>query len=949
MSKQLSNTKKTETKSMPQGMEGQASNKGNPSTPNKKQDGKKEKEKSNSAPNPKSTSNTSKTSKGNVGGKGQNIPNPKTKVNPIPALPTPQYEDVKISVTKVMRLDFQFYAEKCKLTLAEKRKAESEFITLNEFQYKLFLRLFIEMLKEEGVEPFIIKGLLRYILEKGLVAWLSVASDTWTNYVISGNYPVGDTIIFPLISDFLTRDIPKEIIAKKLAQILRFGNRFSPAGLDFMKKSSLDEFIANEARNKLWDREHPVPMVIQCWAGDAFRNIYPSRRDIPFKENLTAHCCIGSKTLDSIEATSKFTSTPGAVVDACTKKGCKRLSWELEQDIPERTDDYTKLVSETPLFKAPYLTTAGLDSERIKHAFDKYAEKDRAIKEWYLKRFDQSCGVFGKNIVTPIPVPKSWKGGRIVCPDHVTPQSKQIAKITFLRNWGATFGFQRTLPFDDQSIQRENARLGSLTRDIVTFDLSSASDFNRKSLVRTIVWNDMANWLLKDVPDMIYIPGDGADKDSSIPPYYIELCYMFAPMGSAETFDVEANIFYSIIEGACNYQDFICSRDPDFVEEDKDTDHCIKVVGDDITVKAKYADIVKEWLEACGLKVNMSKSCLGDGPLGTFREACGGDYLNGYDISVKYWPRKILLQPSGAATYKQEIDSYTGLAKDSLSSLIALSKNLRPIYPGASRIINEIILAFYPDMTSSAPGTPCGDIWWEFDFHKPEYRVLQKAIAVNCVQLSRSHWFDIRNSKWRPYATVNLENRSLKEQLEDIAPMLEGWNIYTKFGLEFCPYVTFMTNDKAWVGIVVREGMGKKEYPILFKAKWHQETISLSTAKSWLKSAKKYEPHTLLSKASFKDLVEKASKGEVDPRDRMHYLPTVTWMEGKLQPKKCLACSMISQGMVDKEAASSWLTYQEFLEQGPRYETELDRLLNVSSPYRKTEQFGIPYVSWSRK
>jgi hypothetical protein len=84
-------------------------------------------------------------------------------------------------------------------------------------------------------------------------------------------------------------------------------------------------------------------------------------------------------------------------------------------------------------------------------------------------------------------------------------------------------------------------------------------------------------------------------------------------MGNGFTFELESLIFFAIAS---------CSCDAGIVS----------VYGDDIIVPSQYATDVMKNLEMCGFSLNWDKSFI-DGP---FRESCGGDYFEGFDIRPVY-------------------------------------------------------------------------------------------------------------------------------------------------------------------------------------------------------------------------------------------------------------------------------------------------------------------------
>jgi hypothetical protein len=109
----------------------------------------------------------------------------------------------------------------------------------------------------------------------------------------------------------------------------------------------------------------------------------------------------------------------------------------------------------------------------------------------------------------------------------------------------------------------------------------------------------------------------------------------FAPMGSALCFPIETLIFAAI----CQY----VTREHGVTED-------YSVFGDDIIVPTQCVDDVLYVLEVLGFRANRSKSFSDSNCW--FRESCGGEYCDGYDVtpmrvSRNYRSKSQLLQITG--------------------------------------------------------------------------------------------------------------------------------------------------------------------------------------------------------------------------------------------------------------------------------------------------------------
>lgn len=161
----------------------------------------------------------------------------------------------------------------------------------------------------------------------------------------------------------------------------------------------------------------------------------------------------------------------------------------------------------------------------------------------------------------------------------------------------------------DLSDQHRNQRLamkGSIDGTLATVDLSSASD----TVSRELVWNllpfEWASLLDCARSETVTYKGE------------VFLLEKFSSMGNAFTFELESLIFYSLAWACCKYNQI---------------DHeLVSVYGDDIVIPVSAYQLLDGVLTECGFILNKKKS-FSSGP---FRESCGADYFNGFDIRPYY-------------------------------------------------------------------------------------------------------------------------------------------------------------------------------------------------------------------------------------------------------------------------------------------------------------------------
>lgn len=161
-----------------------------------------------------------------------------------------------------------------------------------------------------------------------------------------------------------------------------------------------------------------------------------------------------------------------------------------------------------------------------------------------------------------------------------------------------------------QALHRWMAEEASLTGASATIDLSNASNTVSWRLVKLLLpelWYDLLSVLRE--PFVLFSP-TGEAKDNRW--YRLE---MFSSMGNGFTFELETLLFASLIH-ACGGRIGVDSF----------------VYGDDMIVPTEIVPDVLALLQMCGFTPNEKKTFT----QGSFRESCGGDYLNGHDVRPFY-------------------------------------------------------------------------------------------------------------------------------------------------------------------------------------------------------------------------------------------------------------------------------------------------------------------------
>lgn len=155
-----------------------------------------------------------------------------------------------------------------------------------------------------------------------------------------------------------------------------------------------------------------------------------------------------------------------------------------------------------------------------------------------------------------------------------------------------------------QEVHGELARKGSITGDLATIDLRSASDTVADNLVKLLLppgWYEVLDALRSSFTEV-----DGKQ---------IRL-EKFSSMGNGFTFELETLIFWAI------------SSECQAIEDE----HNVHVFGDDIIVPTSSAESVVGALAYFGFSCNKDKTYIS----GSFRESCGSDYFLGVAVRPFY-------------------------------------------------------------------------------------------------------------------------------------------------------------------------------------------------------------------------------------------------------------------------------------------------------------------------
>lgn len=201
-------------------------------------------------------------------------------------------------------------------------------------------------------------------------------------------------------------------------------------------------------------------------------------------------------------------------------------------------------------------------------------------------------------------VPKNSDIERCACKEPELNMFLQKGVGKYIRSRLRKFGVN----LNDQSVNRDLARLGSSDGNLATLDLSSASDTISIAIVRLLLPSDWFDYLNDIRSRRVWVDGTLVTTE------------MFSSMGNGFTFELESLLFY-VLARTTLYFEGISGR--------------VSVYGDDIIIPSKGYSAIVWILNLFGFKINEDKS-FSDG---FFRESCGGHYFHGHDVTPFYLKR----------------------------------------------------------------------------------------------------------------------------------------------------------------------------------------------------------------------------------------------------------------------------------------------------------------------
>lgn len=192
-------------------------------------------------------------------------------------------------------------------------------------------------------------------------------------------------------------------------------------------------------------------------------------------------------------------------------------------------------------------------------------------------------------------------------PSRVEPRDILDLSEVGLRAFVKQIEFRNSSGVTAQTRNQELAREGSITGELATIDLSSASDSVALRLVEELLPQDYVRLIYMCRSPVCVMP-DGEQVS----------LHKVSSMGNGFTFELETLIFWAL---ARSYVDLMGDRE-----------RRVAVYGDDIILSSHSAEGFSEVLADLGFSLNLEKS-FWHGP---FRESCGKHYWSGTDVTPFY-------------------------------------------------------------------------------------------------------------------------------------------------------------------------------------------------------------------------------------------------------------------------------------------------------------------------
>jgi hypothetical protein len=208
-------------------------------------------------------------------------------------------------------------------------------------------------------------------------------------------------------------------------------------------------------------------------------------------------------------------------------------------------------------------------------------------------------------------VPKNDEISRCIC---IEPTLNTFFQLGFAHALEGRLRERFGISLQEQPFRnRDLARLGSITNELSTIDLSSASDSMSLGMLRYLLPSDFYHLLCKYRCPSIDVKGRGTVQLN-----------MISTMGNGYTFPLQTMLFCCTVVA--------CMKFAGLKTDKRDSISSWGVFGDDIICPREVTRHVLLVLDILGFQINHDKTFV-EGP---FRESCGSDFFTGVDVRGVY-------------------------------------------------------------------------------------------------------------------------------------------------------------------------------------------------------------------------------------------------------------------------------------------------------------------------
>lgn len=220
-------------------------------------------------------------------------------------------------------------------------------------------------------------------------------------------------------------------------------------------------------------------------------------------------------------------------------------------------------------------------------------------------------------------VPKDFSGPRLITAEPTAHQFLQQGLLSWLRQ-NLTPAHRTCIDFRSQTRSQLAAQKASIDGIAATIDLKSASDrLSCWTVERVFASNPSLLSALNAARTSTVTNGTNTG-----PKFSLRL-RKFAGQGSAVTFPVQSMVYANAAIAAVMASTNSTLRRRSVLQAARK----VRVFGDDIVLPSSSCPELSLILSHLELQVNLSKSHT----TGNFRESCGGDYFEGYDVTPLYF------------------------------------------------------------------------------------------------------------------------------------------------------------------------------------------------------------------------------------------------------------------------------------------------------------------------